>query len=149
MSNEDIFDVDRNAEEATTTSNTLGNNEDVPPPPVNSLSCLKKTLSTVREFKKNHSGLSLSLAVVWLLFNIVVAIIALVKGCQEWNNNRELSLSAFLCLFVATSMSVFFGCYCYKRRARIWNLFGYQIDDNNHHNTTAADNNRAREAGTL
>lgn len=59
---------------------TLGNHEVVPPPPVISLSYFNKTLSKVREFKENHSGLLLSLTVFWLLVNIVVAIIALVKG---------------------------------------------------------------------
>ncbi|GME71910.1 unnamed protein product [[Candida] boidinii] len=147
MTDEGIYDVDRNAEEATTTTNALENNEDVPPPPVESQSNINKIVSKVREFKEKYSGLLLPLAVVWLLFNIIVAIIALVKGCQEWNKNRELSVAAFSCLFVATSMSIYFGSYCYKRRARIWNLYGYQIDDNNHRNTIAADNNRAREAG--
>ncbi|GME69553.1 unnamed protein product [[Candida] boidinii] len=128
---------------------TLENNEVVPPPPANSLSYFNKSLSKVREFKENHSGLLLSLTVFWLFVNIVVAIIALVKGSLEWNNDRQLSLIAFWWSFVATSTVIDWGPYCYERRARIWNLIRFQRDDKNHRNTTAADNIRALEAGVL
>ena len=42
MPEEDIHDVDRKAEEAITTTDTLANNEDVQHPPVKSLSKFMK-----------------------------------------------------------------------------------------------------------
>ncbi|GMG21139.1 unnamed protein product [[Candida] boidinii] len=213
MSEEDIYDVDRNAEEATTTTNTLGinsnnhistlgndakhqelmeameaislmlkqttnniealilmqkqttnniealilmqkqimqkqimqtmnkadnninpsgDNEDVLPPPV-------KTSSALDEFVDKHSGLFLSLAAVSLLVYTVCVILSIVIVCQDWSHNKALSLFRFRSLIVASPSALSFGCFCYKRRARIWNFFGYQIDDNNHRYTIAAE----------
>ncbi|GMF45992.1 unnamed protein product [[Candida] boidinii] len=176
MSEENIYDVDRNAEEATTTTNTLGinsnniistlgndakhqelmeameaislmlkqimqtmnkadnninpsgDNEDVLPPPVN-------TSSALDEFEEEHSGLFLFFDVVW----IVNAIVSIVIGCQEWSHSKALSLYIFSGMLGGIPSVDHLCRYCYKRRARIWNFFGYQIDDNNHRYTIAAD----------
>ncbi|GME75791.1 unnamed protein product [[Candida] boidinii] len=172
MSEEDIYDVDKEARMMmnvlgddpdnhistlgnnpnniiNTNSNnhisTLGNNEGVPPPPVNSLSYLDKVLFTLKDFEENDSGLKLFLAVLWLLLCIAFATFALVVGFFEWSHNKANSLVSFYWVFVASFHLFNVGPYCYKHRARIWNLFRFKRDDNNHRYTTAADNNRALE----
>ncbi|OWB70041.1 hypothetical protein B5S33_g5598 [[Candida] boidinii] len=79
MTDEDICDVDRNAEDAITTTNTLANNEDVPHPPVKSLSKIDKIASKFREFEENHSQMCFLIALFYTIFVTALAIYVLVS----------------------------------------------------------------------
>ena len=109
--------------------NPSGDN-DVPPS-----SGVDKFVSKIRKFEEKHSGLFLFFDVVWIAF----AISSIVIGCQEWSHNKAYSLYRFSGMLGGIPSVDHLGRYCYKRRARIWNFFGYQIDDNNHRYTIAAE----------
>ncbi|GMF51387.1 unnamed protein product [[Candida] boidinii] len=74
------------------------------------------------------------------------------KYYPKWRNNEADFWDKISCVVGAISLLLCVGGIiwsCYQLCARIWNLYGYQRDDNNHRNTTATSNIRALEEGVL
>ncbi|GME85692.1 unnamed protein product [[Candida] boidinii] len=110
MTDEDIYNVDRNAEEATTTTNTLANNEVVPHPPVKPLSKIDKIASKFTEFEENHSQMCFLIYLFFTLMVIGVTIFAFVS--------KGVWFTSISWVIIVTDTVGEFAWFCYKCRRR-------------------------------
>ncbi|OUM56083.1 hypothetical protein BVG19_g5771 [[Candida] boidinii] len=89
----------------------------------------------------------LRFAVLLKILELGIALLVLVRKLQAWRNEGGDSWAKFLCAYGILVTIAALVWFFYQYGAEIWNLFGYQLDDNNHHNTTALYNIRESEAG--